>query len=163
RVSIDDELDATRACMRARPHGSRIEVVPGPINVVYTYPDLLLASVALARETGTRWHTHLCAPKEDPEIFRRAHGVFPVEWLAAERGAGVGRPVRARHVAHRRRGGPARRDVLRGRAPAGVEPVHALRGDAAPGPSGRGRHRRAGHGRKRVWPPPGPVRADEDV
>jgi 5-methylthioadenosine/S-adenosylhomocysteine deaminase len=72
--------------MAARPGGTRIAVVPGPINVVYTEPDLLLSAVELARVAGARWHTHLSAPREDPEIFRATHGVRPVEWLA-ENGA----------------------------------------------------------------------------
>jgi 5-methylthioadenosine/S-adenosylhomocysteine deaminase len=76
--------------MRARPAGGRVHVAPGPINVVYTDPELLLASVSLARDGGTPWHTHLCAPREDPDLFRRIHGVWPVEWLASNGALGPG-------------------------------------------------------------------------
>ena len=90
RTSAEEELQATRSCMQARPAGERVHVAPGPINVVYTEPELLLASVNLARDGGTSWHTHLCAPKEDPELFRRIHGVWPVEWLASNGALGPG-------------------------------------------------------------------------
>lgn len=83
RASAEEELQATRSCMRALPAGGRVHVAPGPINIVYTEPDLLLASAALAREGRTVWHTHLCAPREDPELFRSVHGVWPVAWLAS--------------------------------------------------------------------------------
>src|SRR5712692_4933348 len=74
-VTAQEELDITRACMRERPAGGRVQIAPGPINVVYTEAELVLACVELARENETLWHTHLCAPREDPELFRAAHGV----------------------------------------------------------------------------------------
>jgi 5-methylthioadenosine/S-adenosylhomocysteine deaminase len=90
RASAAEELQATRSCMRARPAGGSVHVAPGPINIVYTEPELVLASAALAREGGTLWHTHLCAPREDPELFRRTHGVWPVAWLASNGALGPG-------------------------------------------------------------------------
>jgi len=84
RYTSDEELDTTRACMDARPPGGRVSICPGPINIVYTEPDLLRASSELAREHETVWHTHCCAPRQDPGIFEAAHGVRPVEWLSSE-------------------------------------------------------------------------------
>ena len=71
-VPADEELATTEACMRARPGGSRIEVWAGPINTVYTDRDLFAATVSLARSHGVRWHSHLSAPKSDPDVYRKA-------------------------------------------------------------------------------------------
>ena len=83
-VPADEELATTEACMRARPGGSRIEVWAGPINTVYTDRDLFAATVSLARSHGVRWHSHLSAPKSDPDVYRKAYGVRPGIWLRDE-------------------------------------------------------------------------------
>ena len=79
-----EELDITRACMEARPPGSRVAVWPGPINAVYTDQNLLASAVRLARTYGTGWHTHLSAPRSDPDVYREAYGVRPAIWLRSE-------------------------------------------------------------------------------
>ena len=79
-----EELDITEACIRARPPGSRVVVWPGPINAVYTDQNLLASSVRLARSYGTGWHTHLSAPRSDPDVYREAYGVRPAIWLHGE-------------------------------------------------------------------------------
>ena len=83
-VSDADELDITEACIRARPPGSRVAVWPGPINTVYTDQNLLASAVSLARSHGTGWHTHLSAPKSDPDVYREAYGLRPGMWLHRE-------------------------------------------------------------------------------
>ncbi|HEX5146933.1 MAG TPA: amidohydrolase family protein, partial [Conexibacter sp.] len=82
--SAGQELEHTRACMDARPPGSRVAVWPGPINVTYTDRDLLRASVELARERGSGWHTHFLAPQPDPQVYAEAFGVRPATWLHDE-------------------------------------------------------------------------------
>ena len=79
-----EELDITEACIRARPPGSRVAIWPGPINTVYTDQNLLASAVALARSYGTGWHTHLSAPRSDPDVYREAYGVRPAIWLQRE-------------------------------------------------------------------------------
>ena len=57
---------------------------PGPINTVYTDQDLLASAVSLARSHGTGWHTHLSAPKSDPDVYRETYGLRPGMWLHRE-------------------------------------------------------------------------------
>ena len=80
-LPFDEELAITEACIRSRPQGSKVEICPGPINVVYTDPDLVAASVELARSHGVKWHTHLSAPQSDPSVFQQEHGMRPAVWL----------------------------------------------------------------------------------
>ncbi|MDE0439419.1 MAG: amidohydrolase [bacterium] len=79
-----EELDITEACIGARPPGSRVAIWPGPINTVYTDQNLLASSVRLARSYGTRWHTHLSAPRSDPDVYQEEYGVRPAIWLQNE-------------------------------------------------------------------------------
>lgn len=79
--SADEELAITEACIRSRPKGSRIEICPGPMNAAYTNVDLIAASVEQARSHGVAWHTHLSAPRDDPEVFKQQHGSRPATWL----------------------------------------------------------------------------------
>ncbi len=84
RYSANEEIDITRACMRARPPGSRVAVWPAPENVVYCDQDLVRRSVELAREFRTGWHTHCSEVRTDPEYYLEFYGIRPVEWLARE-------------------------------------------------------------------------------
>ena len=79
--SADEELAITEACIRSRPKGSKIEICPGPMNAAYTNVDLIAASVEQARSHGVAWHTHLSAPRDDPEVFKQQHGYRPATWL----------------------------------------------------------------------------------
>ncbi|SEE68208.1 amidohydrolase family protein [Jiangella alba] len=79
--STATELELTRACVAARPPGSRVEVWPGPHNVTYADQELLRGSAALARELGTGWHAHCASTPRDPEVYRGAYGTTPVAWL----------------------------------------------------------------------------------
>jgi 5-methylthioadenosine/S-adenosylhomocysteine deaminase len=76
-----EELAITEACMKARPGGSKVEIWPGPINAVYTDQDLLVAAVEMARSHGVGWHTHLSAPRSDPDAYVEAYGMRPAAWL----------------------------------------------------------------------------------
>lgn len=80
----DEELEITRACIEARPPGGLVEVWPAPINLLYVDHALFIRSVELAKELGTRWHTHCSETRHDPENFIEAFGMRPVEWLASE-------------------------------------------------------------------------------
>jgi 5-methylthioadenosine/S-adenosylhomocysteine deaminase len=81
RYSNDEELEITRACMDARPAGSRVGIWPAPENIIYVDQDLVAASVALARERGVGWHTHCSEAETDPIFYLEEYGKRPVEWL----------------------------------------------------------------------------------
>ena len=105
----------TRACMVSRPPGSRVAVWPGPINMVYTEPELLRESVELARELGAGWHTHFCAPEVDPQIFVDSHGVRPAVWLDTTRISEADAEVSLPYMLRRYRAGgidPLREPIL---------------------------------------------------
>jgi 5-methylthioadenosine/S-adenosylhomocysteine deaminase len=82
--SVDDEISITRAAMEARPHGSRVEIWPTPECVSYNPQDLIVRAVELAREFGTRWHTHLAEDDTEQGLYREQFGAGLVEWLNAE-------------------------------------------------------------------------------
>src|SRR5260370_27881513 len=84
RCSTNEELDITRACMQARPPGSRVAVWPAPENVIYCDQDLIRRSAGLAREFGTGWHTHCSEVRTDPEYYLEFYGIRPADWLARE-------------------------------------------------------------------------------
>ncbi|WP_067721347.1 amidohydrolase family protein [Nocardia yamanashiensis] len=82
RYSAADELAITREAMQHRPRGSKVEVWPAPLNLTYVDQDLVRGCVELAREFGTRWHTHCCESSNDPVSYHETYGVRPVQWLA---------------------------------------------------------------------------------
>ncbi len=84
RYSTADELAMTREAIQHRPPGSKVAIWPAPLNLTYVDQDLVRASIELARELGTRWHTHCCESSTDPESYVDAYGVRPVQWLAKE-------------------------------------------------------------------------------
>jgi 5-methylthioadenosine/S-adenosylhomocysteine deaminase len=81
RYTAQEELDITRACIAARPTGSRVEVWPMPLNVVYLDPELMIACHDLAMETGTSWQAHCSESMFEVEIFESIHGKRPARWL----------------------------------------------------------------------------------
>lgn len=81
RYSAEDELSITAECMRERPPGSKVAVWPGPLNLAYLDQELLCSSVQLARDRGSKWHTHCSEGKGDPPSYLDAYGVRPVNWL----------------------------------------------------------------------------------
>jgi 5-methylthioadenosine/S-adenosylhomocysteine deaminase len=84
RWNVDDELAMTRDAIAARPPGSKVAVWPAPLNLTYVDQELVRRSVELARELDTRWHTHCCEGRHDPETYVEAYGCRPVQWLAKE-------------------------------------------------------------------------------
>jgi 5-methylthioadenosine/S-adenosylhomocysteine deaminase len=82
--SVDDEIDITRAAMEARPPGSRVEIWPCPENISYNPQELIIRAVELAREFGTRWHSHLAEDDTEQGLYRDQFGAGLVEWLNAE-------------------------------------------------------------------------------
>lgn len=84
RYTIDEELEMMRACLESRPRGGLVEVCPAPLDIIYTPFELIVGAVALADEFGTGWHAHCSEVREDPELFRQAHGLRPVSWLYRE-------------------------------------------------------------------------------
>jgi len=82
--SNDEEIEITTAAMEQYPAGSRVEVWPAPLNIIYNDQDLVRRSVALAREAGVGWHTHCSERLEDPPTYLEEYGIRPVEWLYQE-------------------------------------------------------------------------------
>ena len=83
RYSRDEDLDLTRGALEAR-RGRRVGVWPAPVNIIYNEQALVTRSVELAREFGTKWHTHCAQAKNDPTLYLKHHGIRPVEWLHRE-------------------------------------------------------------------------------
>jgi 5-methylthioadenosine/S-adenosylhomocysteine deaminase len=79
-----EELAITKECMEARPAGSRVEIWPGPENIVYVTPDLIAASAELAEDANVRWHMHCSESAAEIEFFESIYGMRPVAWLAQE-------------------------------------------------------------------------------
>ncbi len=84
RYSSEEELEITRACIEARAPGSKVEVWPAPLNLVYVDQDMVRRSVELAEEFDIRWHTHCSEGRRDPDSYLEAYGIRPVEWLYQE-------------------------------------------------------------------------------
>lgn len=73
RYSDEEEVAMTQECIAAR-RGTRVEVWPAPLNVIYNTQDLVRRAVELARAEGTRWHTHCSEAEADPQIYLDAYG-----------------------------------------------------------------------------------------
>lgn len=84
RYDQADELAITREAIQARPRGSKVEVWPGPMNLSYLDQDMLAASIDLARQMDTPWHTHCSEGAKDPDTYLEFYGIRPVDWLARE-------------------------------------------------------------------------------
>ncbi len=59
-----------------------VKLWPGPNNIVFNDQELIRGCAELAKEYGTRWHTHCCEAQHDPEIYRKTYGMSPVKWLS---------------------------------------------------------------------------------
>lgn len=79
-----EEISITEECLEVRPAGSRVEIWPGPENVVYVTPDLIRESAELAEAAGVRWHMHCSEAADEVGYFETVHGIRPVAWLARE-------------------------------------------------------------------------------
>ncbi|MFV1950023.1 MAG: amidohydrolase family protein, partial [Anaerolineales bacterium] len=79
--SVQEEVDITRDAMKARPPGSKVVVWPAPENVSLNPHELVIGAAGLAREFGTRWHTHLAESNIEDGLYRKQHGMGMVEKL----------------------------------------------------------------------------------
>ena len=82
RYSNQEEIDITRACIEARPSGSRVGVWPAPLNIIYVDQQLVVDAVQLARDAGCGWHTHCSEAANDPVFYLEEYHRRPVIWLA---------------------------------------------------------------------------------
>ena len=84
RYSNREELEISRACIAARPPGSRVGVWPAPLNIIYVDQHLVVEAVALAREKGTGWHSHCSEASNDPVFYLEEYDRRPVVWMAEQ-------------------------------------------------------------------------------
>ena len=84
RFSNREELDITRACIAARPPGSRVGVWRAPLKIIFVDQQLVVEAVALAREQGTGWHSYCSDAANDPVFYLEECDRRPVVWLAEE-------------------------------------------------------------------------------
>ena len=82
QYSNQQEIEITRACIEARPPGSRVGIWPAPLNIIYVGRQLVIDAVALARELGAGWHSHCSEAATDPVFYLEEYGQRPVIWLA---------------------------------------------------------------------------------
>jgi 5-methylthioadenosine/S-adenosylhomocysteine deaminase len=82
--SVGDEIAMTEECMKARPPGSGVTVWPGPLDIVYTSPQLIHGAHELADRYGTGWHAHCSESGSDIPLFEERHGLRPIEWMKRE-------------------------------------------------------------------------------
>ena len=57
---------------------------PGPLNIAFNDQEMIAGSVELARQFGTKWHTHCCESRGDPVVYQRAYETTPIAWLHRE-------------------------------------------------------------------------------
>ena len=57
---------------------------PGPLNIAFNDQEMIAGSADLARQFGTRWHTHCCESRGDPVVYQQAYGTTPIAWLHQE-------------------------------------------------------------------------------
>ena len=81
QYTVQQELDITRACMRAMVDQELVDIWPGPKNVVYVDPDLLIGSSELARDFNLSWQVHCSESRFEVEIFKSLYGQRPANWL----------------------------------------------------------------------------------
>lgn len=81
KYSVQQELDMTRAGIKAMADRELVDLWPGPKNVVYVDPDLLIGSSELARDFDLSWQVHCSESKFEVEIFEGLYGSRPAAWL----------------------------------------------------------------------------------
>ncbi len=81
KYTVQQEMDITRASMKAMADMELVDIWPGPKNVVYADPDLLIGSSELARDFDLSWQVHCSESKFEVEIFESLYGNRPAAWL----------------------------------------------------------------------------------
>jgi 5-methylthioadenosine/S-adenosylhomocysteine deaminase len=79
--STAEELQIMRDLLDNWSPDRLVRLWPGPNNLVFNDQELIRGCVELAREYGTKWHTHCCEAQPDPEIYNKTYGMSPVKWL----------------------------------------------------------------------------------
>lgn len=79
--STEEEIDITKACIKERPAGSKVEVWPMPENVAYVDPELIVACHELAVSEDIGWQAHCSESRFEVEIFESIYGVRPAVWM----------------------------------------------------------------------------------
>ena len=81
KYTVQQEMDMTRAGMKAMADKELVDIWPGPKNVVYVDPDLLIGSSELARDFDLSWQVHCSESRFEVEIFESLYGKRPAAWL----------------------------------------------------------------------------------
>ena len=79
--TVQEEMEITRTAMQAIAGAPLVDVWPGPKNVVYVDPDLLIGSHELARDFALSWQVHCSESRFEVEIFESLYGKRPAAWL----------------------------------------------------------------------------------
>ncbi|MDJ0924172.1 MAG: amidohydrolase family protein [Acidimicrobiia bacterium] len=79
--STAEELQIMRDLLDNWSPDRLIRLWPGPNNLVFNDQELIRGCAELAREYGTKWHTHCCEAQQDPDIYKKTYGMSPVKWL----------------------------------------------------------------------------------
>ncbi len=82
--TTDKELDIMLELLSGWSDHRLVALWPGPLNIAFNDQELIAGCVELARRFGTRWHTHCCESRGDPEVYRQAYGTTPIAWLDSE-------------------------------------------------------------------------------
>jgi cytosine/adenosine deaminase-related metal-dependent hydrolase len=119
---------------------SRVRVAVGPCSPFSVSSDLMTRAAELARQTGTRLHTHLAETIDEEKQCQEEFGCTPVEY--AERVGWLGSDVWLAHGVHlapsavsrlgETRTGVAHCPTSNGRLGSGIAPVKALLEAGAP-------------------------------
>lgn len=80
RRSVAAELENVGTAIAER-HDKKVSIWPSPINMIYNELELVEGCVELARKFDLKWQTHVSEAEVDPEIFLKAYGARPLDWL----------------------------------------------------------------------------------
>ena len=81
QYSVQEEIEITRACLKAKPRGSLVEIWPMPQNTAYVVEELLVASNEIALEYDVSWQVHCSEAEFEVDLIEDMYGKKPVNWL----------------------------------------------------------------------------------
>ena len=79
-----EELAIIAELLSGWSSGRLVALWPGPLNIAFNDQEMIAGAAELARQFGTKWHTHCCESPGDPDVYRRAYGTTPIAWLHRE-------------------------------------------------------------------------------
>ena len=79
-----EELDMMAELLSGWSRDRLVALWPGPLNIAFNDQELIAGCAELARRFGTKWHTHCCEGRGDPDVYRQAYGTTPIAWLHSE-------------------------------------------------------------------------------